>query len=64
MIFDVREGNVAVAGDDGIGLGTNCPLMSLYIGEGAASIAETTGIGNLTPGYRFEVRRDGTVGVK
>jgi hypothetical protein len=66
MSYSICEGVLSIEGDDGrrIGIRTDGPSMRVYIGEGAALVADNTAcIGTGTPGCRLEVRSDGKVGV-
>jgi hypothetical protein len=66
MNYSVCEGGISIEGDNGqrIGIKTDAPSVEVFIGEGAASVADdTAGIGIGTPGCRLEVRSDGAVGV-
>jgi len=66
MSVDRYGCSFTIPDDAGIGAGLYAPTMWLYVGEGGVSIAEPEKIvvsGN-TPGCRFEVRREGKVGMK
>jgi hypothetical protein len=68
MAYSICDGVCTIEGGDcrRIGIWTDGPSMRVYIGEGAASVADDTagiGIGIGTPSCRLEVRSDGKVGV-